>query len=183
MKNKTNLLLILLLIASLGLCSFVAYRFIDSRRSLTVPDFLGKSKETAIEWCGSLDPNYSCEIQYEQSTSTEKDHVFYQSISAGNKMKDNLVLKVSTGLIAQIELPEINENTTREDIEAWELKNMMNNVKYVEEESQTVKRNRIIHMLLRSHHIKTNKSKISKKKSRKKKQRKTQSLLMISLNQ
>ena len=63
--KKINILLAILLTAVIGMGVFVGYRFIQDSRSVSVPDFLGKNKEEVFAWCGALDPEYSCVIEYE----------------------------------------------------------------------------------------------------------------------
>jgi len=97
--KKINALLAILLTAAVGIGVFVGYSFIKESKSITVPDFLGKNKQEVFIWCGALDPEYSCKIEYEESTSTDKDLVFYQSVNAGNKLKDSLTVKVPLVLL------------------------------------------------------------------------------------
>ncbi len=142
--KKINALLAILLTAAVGIGVFVGYSFIKESKSITVPDFLGKNKQEVFIWCGALDPEYSCKIEYEESTSTDKDLVFYQSVNAGNKLKDSLTVKVSTGIIETISLPVIDSDTNKEEIENWVRNNSLKNVSYVEENSDKVKKGNII---------------------------------------
>ena len=131
--KKINAFLGLLLAAAIGIGVFVGYSFLKESKSITVPDFLGKNKQEVFTWCGALDPEYSCTIEYEESTSTEKDFVFYQSINSGNKLKDNLTVKVSTGIIKTIALPVIDNDTNKDEINNWIRDNSLTNVTFVEE--------------------------------------------------
>ncbi len=142
--KKINAFLGLLLAAAIGIGVFVGYSFLKEGKSITVPDFLGKNKQEVFTWCGALDPEYSCTIEYEESTSTEKDFVFYQSINSGNKLKDNLTVKVSTGIIKTIALPVIDSDTNKEEINNWIKDNSLTNVTFVEENSDKIKKGNVI---------------------------------------
>lgn len=142
--KRINVLLGLLLTAAIGIGTFVGYSFIKENKSVTVPDFLGKNKQEVFNWCGALDPEYSCTIEYEESSSTEEDLVFFQSINAGNKLKDNLTIKISTGIKETIKLPVIDSDTNKEEIENWIRDYSLTNVVFVEENSDKVKKGNII---------------------------------------
>ncbi|MBQ6478273.1 MAG: hypothetical protein IJI44_02770 [Erysipelotrichaceae bacterium] len=142
--KKINILLGILLAAVIGLGTFVTYRVIKDNGSVTVPDFLGKNKQEVFNWCGSLDPKYSCVIEYEESTSIEKDYVFYQSVNSGMKLKDQLTIKISNGIVELIQLPVLNENTSKTAIEKWITDNGLTAVTFVEEKSESVKKGNVI---------------------------------------
>ena len=141
--NKINILLTFLLIAMLGVTGFFAYTMIRSSAKVVVPDFLGKNKEEAVEWCGQLDEKYSCEFVYEPSSSVEKDHIFQQSLNSGSILKDKLIIRVSSELVKPIELPSLN-NAKKQDIENWQRENGIVNLTFKEENSDTVAKGNVI---------------------------------------
>ncbi|MBR0138023.1 MAG: PASTA domain-containing protein, partial [Erysipelotrichaceae bacterium] len=141
--NKINLILSFLLVAMLGVSGFFAYALIRSSSKVVVPDFLGKNKEEALEWCGQLDTKYSCEFVYEPSSSVEKDHVFQQSLNSGSVLKDKIVIRVSSELVKPIELPQIKD-ARKEDIEKWKNDNGITNLTFKEENSDTVAKGNVI---------------------------------------
>jgi len=136
--KKINILLIIALTATLGAVGYFGYNIYQNSRKVIVPDFLGKNVTEAIEWCGKLSDEYGCEFVYEESTTIDKDKVFKQSVSAESELTDKVVITVSSGLIQEIALPAINENTDRAAIEQWAKQNNLVNVQYVEEENNDV---------------------------------------------
>ncbi len=141
--NKINLILSFLLVAMLGVTGFFAYTLIRSSSKVIVPDFLGKNKEEALEWCGQLDTKYSCEFVYEPSSSVEKGHIFQQSLNSGSVLKDKIVIRVSSELVKPIELPQIKD-AKKEDIEKWKNDNGIANLTFKEENSDTVAKGNVI---------------------------------------
>ncbi len=141
--NKVNLLLSFLLISMLAIAGYFGYIMIRSTAKVVVPDFLGKNREEAVEWCGQLDEQYSCEFVYEPSSSVEKDHIFQQSLNSGSVLKDKLIIHVSSELIKQIELPQMND-MKKEDIEKWANDNGVTNLTFKEENSDTVAKGNVI---------------------------------------
>ncbi|MCR4634126.1 MAG: hypothetical protein K5648_08385 [Erysipelotrichaceae bacterium] len=143
--NKINYLILLALLASVGAVGFLGYEFFLSEKDVIVPDFLGKNKEEVFEWCGQLDEKYACDIVYEGSRSVEKDIVFQQSINAGSKLNDKIMITISSQLIKPAALPQLYE-AQRSTIETWAADNGIANVSFVEEFSDTVNRGIVIRM-------------------------------------
>ena len=141
--NKINVLLGLLLVLVLGVVGFLGYNVVVSGRNVEVPDLLGKKKEEVFEWCGKLDAKYSCELVYEESRSVEEGIVFQQSLNAGSKLTDKITFTISSGLIKQVALPQLN-NATRVEIEKWASKNEIKNVEYIDESSDTFSKGTVI---------------------------------------
>ena len=138
-----KILIALLLMATLGTAGFFGYTLLQSTKEVEVPDFLGKNQSEAIAWCGQLDTKYSCEFLYEESKEVDKDIVFQQSLNAGSVLKDNIMFRVSSALIKPVNLPQLY-NATRAEIEEWQNKNMIQNITYVEENSDTVSAGTVI---------------------------------------
>ena len=105
--NKLNYLVILLLSAAIGIVGFLGYTYLNVSKDVVVPDFLGKNKSEVFDWCGQLDPKYSCEIVYEKSRSVQKDLVFQQSINAGSPLKDKITITISSELEQPLMLPQL----------------------------------------------------------------------------
>ena len=142
--RKINILLIIVLTATLGAVGYFGHSIYQSSRKVIVPDFLGKNVSEAIEWCGKLSDEFGCEFVYEESTTIDKDKVFKQSVSAESELTDKIVITVSSGLIQEIALPTVNENTSKTDIEQWAKQNNLVNVQFVEEENNDVLNGTII---------------------------------------
>ena len=141
--NKLNYLVILLLSAAIGIVGFLGYTYLNISKDVVVPDFLGKNKSEVFDWCGQLDPKYSCEIVYEKSRSVQKDLVFQQSINAGSPLKDKITITISSELEQPLMLSQLY-NTGKEDIEKWQKENGVENVTIVYENSDTVNKDAII---------------------------------------
>ena len=135
MRKIINIILSLCLAGTVGATGFFGYKIIENGRKVIVPDFLGKNVSEVIEWCGNLSEPHGCEFVYEDSTTIDKDKVFKQSVSADNELTDKLIITVSSGLIQEIALPAINDNTTRADIEAWANQNNITNILFVDDEN------------------------------------------------
>ena len=143
MERKFYYILIPVVTAVLGVVGFLGISFMNTASKITVPDFLGKDKEDVYEWCGQLSQNYSCELIYEETTGVEKDKVFQQSVSAGNKLEDTITIRISTGIISPIALPDLND-LSKEGVEAWKAGNDIASVSYFEEESESVAAGKVI---------------------------------------
>ena len=145
LSGKLNIILIILLVVILGVAGFFGVKMLLDNRSVTVPDFLGKNKEVAVEWCGSLKEGQSCKFEYEYTTNIEEDTIYAQSISACNDMTDSITITVSKGIKEpDIVAPVITENTAVVDIQAWALENGISNIEYVEENSANVGKDMVI---------------------------------------
>lgn len=142
--NKINILLGVLLSLTVIAGGYFGYTYIKNNSSATVPDFLGKNKNVAITWCGQLSEEFGCEFVYEETTSTQEDVIFSQSISAGNKLNDNITFKVSSGIVVEVALPEITVITSKTDIENWKNQNGLMYVSYIEENNDTVTKGSVI---------------------------------------
>ena len=114
MNNKTiNWLLAMLMVVTVSLVAFLGYNFYNDRKAVYARNFINKNVNQVFEWCGGLSSSYSCEFIYEESKEYVKDTVFYQSVKENDKIDSKIVFKVSSGLIEEVEMLEIDENTTR----------------------------------------------------------------------
>ena len=144
LMNKLNILLSILLVAVVGTGGYIGYKYISQNSKVIVPDFLGKDAQEVIAWCGQLNDSEACEFVYEDTSNTEENRVFQQSVSAGNELKGKITFKISSGITVEVNAPAITENTTKQDIENWKNDNRIENVSYVEENSDTVAKGNII---------------------------------------
>lgn len=141
-KFKTILLFLLVLVLIIaGVLGFSVY---NSNKKVKVPDFANMSKSDVLTWCGQLNPQFSCEILYEDSDSVEVDKVISQSVLAGSKIQDKITFKISSGLKKEIELPVINSNTTLEEINNWITNNKIVNVTVINQNSDNVSKGNVI---------------------------------------
>lgn len=136
-ENKINILLTFLLITVLGALGFFAYRMLSYEEPILVPDFSNKSELEVNEWCSSFESN-PCTITTDYSDSIDKDYVIYQSISANEEMSNSITFIISLGKKIEINIPQISETTTREDIENWAKENNLVNVNYIQEASENI---------------------------------------------
>lgn len=136
--------LILLLIMLVSICAC-------GSKNVVVEEFVGRDVNEVYTWCGQLDDDHSCEVQYEDNDEYEKDIVFEQSVKAGNKLKGDITFKVSSGAQQEIALPLITKDVTMSDIEVWKEASGIKNVSYVYETSDTVEKNHIIRLDPDSH--------------------------------
>lgn len=143
MKNKVNIILIILLALLLGGLGFFSYKLLFKEEKTLVPDFSESTVSEINTWCKSLETN-PCTFENEYSDVVEKDHLIYQSISPDAELSDSITFIISLGKQLNIAAPEIKEGTTIEEIEAWVKENRLTNVTYTAQESDTVERNRII---------------------------------------
>ena len=133
--NKMNILLIFLLTTLLAALGFCGYKLISNNKKVYVPDFSLKSEEEINTWCNSLETN-PCTITSEYSDTVEKGKLIYQSIKAEEELTDKISFIISLG--KKIELPTIDENTTKQTIDDWLSTNGFKNILYIEEYSDTV---------------------------------------------
>ena len=133
--NKMNILLTFLLTTLLVALGFCGYKLISNNKKVYVPDFSLKSEEEINTWCNSLETN-PCTITSEYSDTVEKGKLIYQSIKAEEELTDKISFIISLG--KKIELPTIDENTTKQTIDDWLSTNGFKNILYIEEYSDTV---------------------------------------------
>lgn len=144
LMSKINIFLSLLLAAVLGFGGYLGYTALINGNEDVVPDFLGKDKQEAISWCGQLSDSDACEFIYEDTSNTEKDKIFQQSVSAGKKLEGKITFRISSGIVVEVDAPAVSENTTRQDIENWKNENGIVTVNYIEENSDSVPQGMII---------------------------------------
>ncbi len=133
--NKMNILLTFLLTTLLVALGFCGYKLISNNKKVYVPDFSLKSEEEINTWCNSLETN-PCTITSEYSDTVEKGKLIYQSIKAEEELTDKISFIISLG--KKVELPTIDENTTKQTIDDWLSTNCFKNILYIEEYSDTV---------------------------------------------
>ena len=139
--NKMNILLTFLLTTLLVALGFCGYKLISNNKKVYVPDFSLKSEEEINTWCNSLETN-PCTITSEYSDTVEKGKLIYQSIKAEEELTDKISFIISLG--KKVELPTIDENTTKQTIDDWLSTNGFKNILYIEEYSDTVVTGNII---------------------------------------
>ena len=136
-KNKTNIFLTIALSLIVGAGIFFGLMYHNSKNEIIVPDFSNKTKKDVETWCKSLEDN-PCSFTIDYSDTIDKDYVIYQSIKANDVLSGNISFIISDGKLIEINLPEINDETTKSIIEDWALENNVNNITYVEEYSDEV---------------------------------------------
>lgn len=138
MKKGVNILLIIILLSLIGALGFFSYKLIFQEDKILVPDFSNSTQQEIETWCNSLEKN-PCSFEENYSDDVPKGKLIYQSISANEELGDSISFIISLGQKIEIQLPTVDEDTTKETIDAW-LKehNITNQVNYAEEESNDV---------------------------------------------
>jgi beta-lactam-binding protein with PASTA domain len=144
LNEKFKTILLFLLVLVLIIAGVLGISVYNSNKKVNVPDFANMSKSDVLTWCGQLNPQFSCEILYEDSDSVEVDKVISQSVLAGSKIQDKITFKISSGLKKEIELPVINSNTTLEEINNWITNNKIVNVTVINQNSDNVLKGNVI---------------------------------------
>ena len=138
LEKLYKILLIPVLIAGIGLAGFVGYRYYQENKAVQVPDLSKMTPEEIYAWCGSLNTSYSCEIDTEKSRTVKENGLISQEPTAGGKLVDKVVIKISSGLIPQVSLPDLSGSVSQDSIKAWASENKIENITYVEEENDKV---------------------------------------------
>lgn len=135
-ENKLNIILTVILVLVLGLAVFLMINItgLSFSKSIEAIDFTGYSQTQVEEWVKEnkiKDGVYSYSSEY--SDTVEKDYVVYQSVKAGDKITDSLVIVYSNGKDpnGELDMPTLTDSTSEEEIESWLNLNEFNNVTYV----------------------------------------------------
>ena len=143
--STVNVILIILLTCLLGALGFFGYKAFFSKEKILVPDFTNKNEQEVVTWCNSLElENNPCTIETDYSNDVAKGNVIYQSIAADQELGDSIRFIISLGKKVSIEIPQIQKDTTKEDIEKWVAENGLTNVNYVQVESDDIEKGMII---------------------------------------
>ena len=143
LSNRANILLIILLSLALGALGFFSYKLIFEEDKVIVPDFSTYTETDINKWCSSFENN-PCIITKEYSETIEKDKVIYQSVSANNELDSKITIMISLGKNVEINVLNIDKNTTKEDVIKWANDNALKNITFIEEESDKVEKNFVI---------------------------------------
>ena len=144
LKERFKTVLLIILVLTLLIATVLGISWFNTNKRVKLPNFVNVSKSDVLTWCGQLSPKFSCEIVYEDSDSVDVDKVISQSVQAGTKITDKVVFKISTGLAKEITPPVINSSTTRQDIENWITDNKIENVTFIDQESDSVAKGNVI---------------------------------------
>lgn len=146
MENKSyaNIILIPLLIISIMLTGYVGYNYINDLKSVKAPNFINKNINEVYAWCSELSGSHGCEFIYEDSRQYNKGTVFYQSVNEGEKINSSIVFKVSSKLIEAVNPLDINNNTTRAEVENWLKRNNIVDYEFIEQEDGIVEKGIVI---------------------------------------
>lgn len=140
---KKILLVLLLLLAVCG----CAEKENEDSPAVIVEQFVGHDVHDVYEWCAGLDEKYSCEISYVENSDYDKDVVCSQSVTAGNRLKDDVIyFEVANGSMSEIALPYITPEVTKSDIEVWKKASGIKFLYYAYEVSEEVEKNHVIRM-------------------------------------
>ena len=144
MKKNVNIIFIVLLAILLGALGFFSYKLIFQKEKILVPDFTNSTQSEVVEWCKSLETN-PCSFDRDYSDTVPENYVIYQSVSADNELGENISFIISLGKKVEISTPKITEDTTKDTIETWKVKNeVSNSIEYFEENSDTIEKNFVI---------------------------------------
>ena len=135
LEKLYRILLIPILLSAIAIVGFIGYRFYRENQKVIVPDFSKMTSEEIYSWCGSLNTAYSCEIKSEKSKTVKENGLISQEPSAGGILTDKAVIIFSSGLIYEVQLPDLSGNVTLTDIKAWAADNGIQDLTVVEEET------------------------------------------------
>lgn len=142
-ESKLNILLSFILVGIVGAVGVLGFMYLNDNKTVTVPDFSNSTKTDVEIWCNSLDSD-PCSFVYVNSDTVEKDCVIEQSVLANESLEGNISFTISAGKKAEITLPTVDENTTRDDIKKWATENGLINVSYINEYSDSVEADHVI---------------------------------------
>lgn len=142
-NRTTNILLIILLVAVLGVIGFFGYKLISEKNKIYMPELTNKSRQEAELWCNSLEGNYACSFTEDYSDSVEKGLIIYQSISANQELSTDVSFLVSLGKKISIQVPDVS-SITLESFEKWANDNSLFNIAYINQNDENVPAGKII---------------------------------------
>lgn len=144
MKKRVNIIFIILLVVLIGALGFFTFKLLNQKEKVLVPDFSNSTQSEVVTWCETLETN-PCNFDVDYSDTVPENGVIYQSISADNELGENISFIISLGKKIEITAPKIDEETTKETIDTWVVKNdLANPIEYIEEYSNTVDRTYVI---------------------------------------
>jgi|GEM_PF-3498214 len=132
LKDKLNIILVILLLLLIGATAYFVNKLMQPE-PITVIDFSQLNEEEIKEWLAKeniSEDKYT--IAYEYSDEVEEGHLISQDPEAGEALGDMLKLVISKGSDPEkeIELPTIDGNTTKADLEKWFKENGFTNITY-----------------------------------------------------
>lgn len=138
-SNKTNIILVVVLIVLLGAGGFFAYNVLKEP-ALKAIDFTNMSESEIIAWANENGCADKIEFKHEFDSTVKKDYVIYQSIKEGDEINDTIMIIISDGedVAGKVEIP-VSNFKTKDEIEAWFKDNNFINVTYefVSDETKT----------------------------------------------
>ena len=140
---KNDLGIKLLFIPAILLSLLVGFVYINDNKKVVVPNFINKDVNEVIKWCAELNSDYACIFKYENSRDFDVNKVISQSVKEKEKLKDKITFTISNELLSNISLPDISKYT-KNDILLWAKSNNINEINFVEEESETINLNHVI---------------------------------------
>lgn len=140
-KNKINILLFTLLAALIGVGAFLGIKVLG-KQPVEIVDFSTMSETEISEWVSNNELTDKVEIQYEYDNEIEEGKVIYQSIKAGEKFDEGLVIIISKGP-ELFEIP-LSSLTTKDEADKWLKDNKFTNIKYVEDETSDLEAGKVI---------------------------------------
>ena len=122
----TILLLVLIICASLLLLDF-------TKKDVEAPDFANYTVTQIEDWAKDNGVEDKLKISYEFNENIDENKVFYQSVSAGEKIEDAIEIIISKGKDpnAPLTLIELTDSTNKTQLESWFNSNGFTNVKYL----------------------------------------------------
>ncbi len=134
---------------SLILCLLMALTVItgcesENKKATIVPEFTGHDVSEVYDWCAEIDEKYACEVSYVMGNGVERDKVMEQSVKGGSRLESDISFSISNGESPEIAVLYVIDTTEKSDVEAWKEENGLTNLSYVEEVSDTVKKNFVI---------------------------------------
>ena len=134
-NKKINVFMIIALLLVLPILGYLGFNYYKENKDIEIPDFKNKDYKEVIDWCSGLNSRYACEFRYDSS----KDVKINQIIDYKVDLKENvnvITFTVCDEKIDPLVLPDLSKKLLKEDIRYWAHDNNIENISYVEQESE-----------------------------------------------
>ena len=134
-NKKINVFMIIALLLVLPILGYLGFNYYKENKDIEIPDFKNKDYKEVMKWCSGLNSRYACEFRYDSS----KDVKINQIIDYKVDLKENVNVVTFTVCDEKIDplvLPDLSKKLLKEDIRYWAHDNNIENINYVEQESE-----------------------------------------------
>lgn len=129
-KNKTNVILSIILIVLIGLGVFFAVNVLKEPEVLAA-EFTSMNKQEVESWAIENNCVDKIEFKEEYDDFIDEGNVIYQSVQEGESINDGIMIIISKGKDLSKEITiEYDANTTKEQLDLWFLEYGFTNITY-----------------------------------------------------